>query len=139
MSAARFDSVRVGQSLPPLTLAVTPSVIVAGAMASGDFEVVHHDVAAARARGTPDIFMNILTTNGYVQRFVNDWIAPQGQIRGIELRLGVPNFAGDTLRLTGSVSGKRTEGDVQIVEVAVTGTNSLGAHVTALVRVALPR
>ena len=138
MSAVRFDSVRVGQSLPPLTLAVTPSVIVAGAMASGDFEVVHHDVAAARARGTPDIFMNILTTNGYVQRFVNDWIAPQGQIRGIELRLGVPNFAGEHAALC-SVSGKRTEGDVQIVEVAVTGTNSLGAHVTALVRVALPR
>jgi len=139
MSGMRFEAVRIGQSLPALTLTVTPSVIVAGAMASGDFEVVHHDSAAARARGTPDIFMNILTTNGYVQRFVNDWAAPQGQIRGIELRLGVPNYAGDTLRLTGIVSGKRTESDALIVEVAVTGTNSLGAHVTALVRVALLR
>jgi acyl dehydratase len=139
MSGVRFESVRIGQSLPVLDLSVTPSVIVAGAMASGDFEVVHHDVAAARARGTPDIFMNILTTNGYVQRFVNDWAAPQGQIRGIELRLGVPNYAGDTLRLTGIVTGKRAESEVQIVEVAVTGSNSLGSHVTALVRVALPR
>ena len=139
MSGVRFESVRIGQSLPVLDLSVTPSVIVAGAMASGDFEVVHHDVAAARARGTPAIFMNILTTNGYVQRFVNDWAAPQGQIRGIELRLGVPNYAGDTLRLTGIVTGKRAESEVQIVEVAVTGSNSLGSHVTALVRVALPR
>jgi acyl dehydratase len=139
MSGVRFESVRIGQSLPVLDLSVTPSVIVAGAMESGDFEVVHHDVAAARARGTPDIFMNILTTNGYVQRFVNDWAAPQGQIRGIELRLGVPNYAGDTLRLTGIVTGKRAESEVQIVEVAVTGSNSLGSHVTALVRVALPR
>jgi len=139
MSGVRFESVRIGQSLPVLDLSVTPSVIVAGAMASGDVEVVHHDVAAARARGTPDIFMNILTTNGYVQRFVNDWAAPQGQIRGIELRLGVPNYAGDTLRLTGIVTGKRAESEVQIVEVAVTGSNSLGSHVTALVRVALPR
>jgi acyl dehydratase len=139
MSGVRFESVRIGQSLPVLDLSVTPSVIVAGAMASGDFEVVHHDVAAARARGTPDIFMNILTTNGYVQRFVNDWAAPQGQIRGIELRLGVPNYAGDTLRLTGIVTGKRAESEVQIVDVAVTGSNSLGSHVTALVRVALPR
>jgi acyl dehydratase len=139
MSGVRFESVRIGQSLPALNVSVTPSVIVAGAMASGDFEVVHHDVAAARARGTPEIFMNILTTNGYVQRFVNDWVAPEGQIRGIELRLGVPNYAGDTLRLTGIVTGKRADGDAQIVEVAVTGTNSLGSHVTALVRVALPR
>jgi acyl dehydratase len=139
VNGLRFEDVRIGQSLPGLTLTVTPSLIVAGAMASGDFEVVHHDLAAARARGTPDIFMNILTTNGYVQRFVNDWAAPHGQIRGIELRLGVPNYAGDTLQLTGSVSGRRAEGDAQIVEVAVTGTNSLGSHVTALVRVALPR
>src|ERR1700722_16401663 len=135
MSGVRFESVRIGESLPGLTLSVTPSVIVAGAMASGDFEVVHHDVAAARARGTPDIFMNILTTNGYVQRFVNDWAAPRGQIRGVELRLGVPNYAGDTLRLAGLVSGRTAQGDAGLVEVAVTGSNSLGAHVTALVRV----
>jgi acyl dehydratase len=138
MTELSFEAVRVGQSLPALTLSVTSSVIVAGAMASGDFEVVHHDVAAARSRGTPDIFMNILTTNGYVQRFVNDWVAPGGQIRGIELRLGVPNYAGDTLRLTGIVSGKSAQGEGGVIEVSVTGANSLGSHVTAVVRVVLP-
>ena len=106
MSVLSFDRVREGEALPALSLAVTPSVIVAGALASGDFEVVHHDVQAARARGTPDVFMNILTTNGYVQRFVNDWAAPAGRIRSVELRLGVPNFAGDTLKLTGVVRAK---------------------------------
>jgi acyl dehydratase len=136
MSAVRFDQVRAGEALPPLTLAVTPSLIVAGALASGDFEVVHHDVQAARARGTPDVFMNILTTNGYVQRFVNDWAAPAGRIRSVELRLGVPNFAGDTLKLTGIVRAKHAE--ARIVEVAVTGANRLGQHVAATVRVALP-
>jgi 3-oxo-4,17-pregnadiene-20-carboxyl-CoA hydratase beta subunit len=138
MTELRFAEVRIGQSLPGLTLSVTPSVIVAGAMASGDFEVVHHDAAAARARGTPDIFMNILTTNGYVQRFVNDWAAPRGQISGIELRLGVPNYAGDTLRLAGIVTGARAHGAGGVIEVAVTGSNTLGSHVTALVRVVLP-
>ena len=138
MPTISFDAVRIGEPLPPLTLAVTPSVIVAGATASGDFEVVHHDVPAARARGTPDIFMNILTTNGYVQRFVNDWVAPSGEIRAIELRLGVPNYAGDTLTLSGIVSAKRQEQGVCVLEIAVTGTNSLGQHVTAVVQVELP-
>jgi acyl dehydratase len=136
MSAISFDTVRAGEALPPLTVAVTPSVIVAGALASGDFEAVHHDVQAARARGTPDVFMNILTTNGYVQRFVNDWAAPAGRIRSVELRLGVPTFAGDTLKLTGIVRAKHAE--ARIVEVAVTGANRLGEHVAATVRVALP-
>jgi acyl dehydratase len=119
-------------------VAVTPSVIVAGAMASGDFEAVHHDVPGARARGTPDIFMNILTTNGYVQRFVNDWAGPAARIRSVAIRLGVPNFAGDTLRLSGVVRDKRAEGAEHIVELAVTGTNSIGEHVAAVVRMALP-
>jgi len=38
------------------------SAIVAAAMATNDFEKVHHDKAAAQASGVPDIFMNILTT-----------------------------------------------------------------------------
>jgi acyl dehydratase len=135
MTALSFDRVREGEALPPLSVAVTPSVIVAGALASGDFEVVHHDVQAARARGTPEVFMNILTTNGYVQRFVNDWAAPAGRIRSVQLRLGVPNFAGDTLKLTGVVRAK--DAAARIVEVAVIGANRLGEHVAATVRVAL--
>jgi acyl dehydratase len=138
MSEVTFHSIVIGQPLPPLTLSVTTSAIVAGALASGDFEVVHHDPAAARARGTPDVFMNILTTNGYVQRFVNDWLAPAGRIRAIDLRLGVPNFPGDTLKLTGSVRAKHEAGDERIVEIAVSGANSLGEHVTATVQVVLP-
>jgi uncharacterized protein len=135
--AVRFDSVVPGATLSPLTIAVTPSLIVAGALASGDFEVVHHDKRAAQERGTPDIFMNILTTNGYVQRYVSDW-APAGRIRSVDIRLGVPNFAGDTLKLTGIVQSKTEAGGERIVELAVRGANALGEHVAATVRVALP-
>jgi uncharacterized protein len=135
--SVEFDAVVLGTTLPALTIAVTPSLIVAGALASGDFEVVHHDKQAAQERGTPDIFMNILTTNGYVQRYVGDW-APAGRIRSVDIRLGVPNFAGDTLRLTGSVRSKAEANGERIVELAVRGANALGEHVAATVRVALP-
>ena len=136
--ARTFAQVEIGEVLPPLTVAVTPSLIVAGALASGDFEVVHHDVPAARARGTPDIFMNILTTNGYVQRFVNDWAGPGARIRAIRIRLGVPSFAGEQLRFAGSVTAKRAEAGMQLLDVEVRGVNSLGEHVTATVSVELP-
>jgi acyl dehydratase len=135
MNLVSFEGVKAGDALPRLTLLVSASVIVAGATASGDFEVVHHDVKAAQARGTPDIFMNILTSNGYVQRFVNDW-APQGRIRAVDIRLGVPTFSGDTLNFTGVVKEKHDA--ERTVDIAVTGTNSIGQHVVATVRVALP-
>ena len=136
MTPVNFEQVRAGDALPALSILVSASVIVAGATASGDFEVVHHDVKGAQARGTPDIFMNILTSNGYVQRFVNDWAGPASQIRSVEIRLGVPTFAGDTLRFEGRVTA-RNEAE-RALEIAVTGTNSLGQHVAATVCVAWP-
>jgi acyl dehydratase len=122
----------VGEALPELVVPITPTRIVAGAIASRDYQDVHHDVTAARAKGSPDIFMNILTTNGYVGRYVTDWAGPEARILKIAIRLGVPNYPGDTMTLTGSVI--RTEED-GTVEVAVRGANRLGDHVTGTVTV----
>jgi acyl dehydratase len=138
MAPLAFEDIAIGTELPPLTVGVTPSLIVAGAIASGDFEVVHHDHKAAQQRGTPDIFMNILTTNGYVQRYVNDWTGGGALIRAVDIRLGVPNFAGDTLRLTGVVRVAEQQDGERRLEVAVRGANSLGEHVTATVRLVFP-
>ncbi len=137
-SAMTYDGVQAGQQLPGLDIPITASLIVAGAIATGDYSLVHHDKAHAQAAGTPDIFMNILTSNGLVQRFVNDWAGPAARIRSVKLRLGAPNFPGDTMKLAGTVKGKEVVGQDKLVDVAVSGTNSLGEHVTATVRVALP-
>jgi acyl dehydratase len=115
-------------TLPILSVEVTPTLVIAGALATRDFQDVHHDRDRAVARGSKDIFLNILTTTGLVQRYVLDW-APDAVITRISLKLGVPCHADDTLTFTGSVSA--VDGDVTTVEVV--GTNSLGAHVTATV------
>ena len=123
---------KVGAVLPELVVPITPTRIVAGAIASRDYQDVHHDVTAARAKGSPDIFMNILTTNGYVGRYVTDWAGPRARILKIAIRLGVPNYPGDTMTLTGSVIRAEEDGTV---EVAVRGANRLGDHVTGTVTV----
>ncbi len=97
----------MGDELPPLELPITPTVIIAGAIASRDFQDVHHDRDLAVQRGSKDIFMNILTTNGYVGRFVTDWAGPEGLLRSVDIRLGAPNYAGDTMKMTGRVKEKR--------------------------------
>ena len=128
--------VRVGEDLPPLTIEITTSLIVAGAIASRDYQDVHHDRDLARARGAKDIFMNILTTNGLVGRFVTDWAGPDAALRKVSIRLGAPNYPGDTMTLTGSVTAK--DDDARAVTVTLQGANSLGNHVTGTVEVALP-
>lgn len=120
--------IAVGQALPEARLPITASAIVAGAIATNDFQNVHHDKAAAQATGVPDIFMNILTTNGIVQRYVGAW-APTARIASAQLKLGAPNFVGDEMVLTGEVAGI----DGGRVRVAVSGRNAIGEHVSATI------
>jgi acyl dehydratase len=131
----KLSDVNVGDSLPELPIPVTTSLIVGGAVASRDYTPVHHDKSAAQAAGMQDVFMNILTTNGLVGRYVTDWAGPNAAIRNVNIRLGTPNLPGDTMTLTGTITSKEG-GEVQ---VEVTGKNAWGNHVTGTVRVALPQ
>lgn len=121
-----------GDPLPELRIEVTPTFVVSTALATRDFQDVHHDRDAAVTRGSKDIFLNILTTTGLVQRHVTDWAGPDAVIRGIALRLGAPCYAYDTLVFTGRAAEERDGENV----IEVVGGNSLGDHVTATVRVA---
>ena len=138
MTAAtlRHGDVEVGDALPPLAIPLTRTLIVATAIASRDYQDVHHDPGLALQRGSKDVFMNILSTNGFVGRFVTDWAGPDAVVRAVSIRLGAPNYPGDTMTLTGSVTAKDEDG---VVEVTLRGANQLGDHVTGTVRVALPR
>jgi acyl dehydratase len=130
----RLSEVSVGEALPPLAVPITATVIVAGAIASRDYQDVHHDRELAVARGSKDIFMNILTTNGWVGRYVTDWAGPEALLRSVDIRLGAPNYPGDTMTLTGRVAAKQDG----LVTLEVKGANGLGNHVTGTVTLALP-
>ena len=124
----------VGDVLPSIEIPASVRNIVATAIASRDYQDVHHDVAMAQERGSKTIFTNILTSNGYVLRLVTDWAGPLSVVKSAKIRLGVPNYAGDVLTLGGEV----TAVDGKTVTVAVRGSNSLGDHVTGTVVVELP-
>jgi acyl dehydratase len=143
MTNGKTDSLRggdvaVGDELPTFELPVTSTVIVAGAIASRDFMPAHHDAEFAKAQGAPDLFMNILTTNGYVSRFITDWAGPEAMIRKIAIRLGAPSVPGQPLRFSGHVADSKREGDEQVFELTIRATNDLGDHATGTVIVTLP-
>ncbi|MCV7014269.1 MaoC family dehydratase [Mycolicibacterium madagascariense] len=117
----------VGTTLPELTLYGDPTFIVSTAIATRDYQDVHHDRDKAQAKGSKDIFVNILTDTGLVQRFITDWAGPNAVIKSIGLRLGVPWYAYDTVTFRGEVTAVENG----MVTLKVTGTNSLGDHVIA--------
>lgn len=132
-----FDEVNVGDELAPLPIPLTRTFIVATAISSRDYQDVHHDPTLANQRGSKDIFMNILTTNGLVGRYISAWGGPNALIKKVAIRLGAPNYPGDTMTLTGKVAAKDEASAT--VDVEVVGKNGLGNHVTGSVRVVLPR
>ena len=136
--SVRSSEIAVGDELPSFNLPVTSTVIVAGAIASRDFMPAHHDSEFAKAQGAPDMFMNILTTNGYVSRFVTDWAGPEAMVRSIKIRLGVPAVPGQPLRFSGQVSQTSHAEDECVIELAVRASNELGDHATGTVVVTLP-
>ena len=120
-------SVQVGTKLPELAIYGDPTFIVSTAIATRDYQDVHHDRDKAQAQGSKDIFVNILTDTGLVQRYLTDWAGPSARIRSIGLRLGVPWYAYDTVTFTGEVTAVQED----LVTVKVVGSNSLGDHVVA--------
>lgn len=127
-----------GDALGEEQIPVTPTFVVSTAIATRDFQDVHHDRDSAVERGSADIFVNILTTTGIVQRYVTDWAGPEALVRNIAVQLGVPCYAHETLNLYGQVVEiAREDGETRHV-VEVLGRNTLGEHVRGTVRVALP-
>ncbi len=129
----RASDLAVGDSLPPFDLPVTSTVIVAGAIATRDFMPVHHDRDYAQAQGAPDIFMNILTTNGYVSRYISDWAGPESMQRKISIKLGGPAVPGQALKFTGQIISINRESDEYTIEVSVQARNDFGDHATGTV------
>jgi acyl dehydratase len=134
----QWADIHVGDEVTTLEIPITTTMIVAGAIASRDFMPVHHDRDYAKQQGSPNLFMNILTTNGYCVRFLTDWAGPEAMVKNLSIRLGVSCFPDDPLRFTGSVTEKIAGSNGEnFVNVAFKGSNSLGDHVSGTATLSL--
>ena len=131
-----YADISVGDRLPTLDIDISTGLIVGAALATRDFEPVHHDKSAAQAGGLPDVFMNILTSQGLMQRFVTDWSGPETVVKSLDVKLGAPNVPGMVMTVTGEVAARKNG----LVDVAVTGANNIwGMHMQGTVRIELPQ
>ncbi len=124
---------KLHDTLPEWSVPITPTLVVSTAIATRDFQDVHHDRDLAQSHGSKDIFLNILTSTGLVERYVTDWAGSDTEVRGIAIRLGAPAYPYDTLTFSGEV----TSVEDGLAVISVTGTVSLGSHITGTVKVAV--
>jgi acyl dehydratase len=119
-----------GVHCDPVAVPVTPTQVIAGALATRDFYPVHHDRDFARARGNADFLMNSLTTNGILARIVGEWTG-QAPLQRLTTRIISPAYVHDELTVTGVVTDLTT----MTAEVTVRAALRAGVHAEAVARV----
>ncbi|MFA7585960.1 MAG: MaoC/PaaZ C-terminal domain-containing protein [Novosphingobium sp.] len=129
------SAIQVGETLPEIVIPLTPTSIAAAAIATRDYQPVHHDLDRSRDLGSEHVFLNTHSTAGYLERLVKEWTGPGAFLKSVKFRLGTPSYAGDTLRLQGEVSTVSDDG--KLAEIRVIGLNSRGVHVEGTVTVGL--
>ena len=137
MKTLNYADVNIGDKLPDLDLPITASLVSCAALATRDFEPCHHDKTVAQSMGLPDVFMNILTSQALMARFVTDWSGPEAVMKALKVKLGAPNVPGMTMTVSGEIVEKND--NEKSIKVDVTGENNIwGMHMSGSVQIALP-
>ncbi len=129
------SEIATGDDLPLCPIALSPRLIVSTALATRDFQDVHHDRDAAQRKGSADIFMNILSTAGITARWLGDWAGDDAVFENIKIQLGAPNYPYDTMTMSGEVQENTDNGSTII---GFSGDNKLGSHVKGTASIRFP-
>ena len=133
-----WEDVKEGEELPPFSRKITRTTIIATAIASRDFQPVHHDHEAAKKEGARDIFLNIISTGGFVGKYLTDWSGPEGELRKISMKLGATVYPGDTLIAGGKVARKYTKDNEHMVDIEFHFSVEAGPHAWGTATMVLP-
>ena len=104
------DLVKAGDTLPELSVDVTATNVVLGAMASRDWRPMHHDYKFATERnGVQDIFVNTPNQAAWFERYISDWAGPYGRLGRIQFRMKDSVFPEDAMVFHGKVKRVNTD------------------------------
>jgi acyl dehydratase len=126
MKAISFDTVQVGDELPPLQLApVNRTTLALFAGASGDHNPIHIDIDVARRSGMPDVFAQGMLGMAWLGRVITGWV-PQSQLRRFDARFQGITHVGNAMRCSGRVVEKIDHDGEHCVRIELWSVNQFG-------------
>jgi acyl dehydratase len=121
-----FDSVEVGDALPPLALPpLNRTTLALYAGASGDHNPIHIDIDFARQAGAPDVFAHGMLSMAWLGRMLTGWTA-QRNLREFDVRFSAITQIGERITCSGRVAEKLERDGERLVRVEVQTTNDAG-------------
>ena len=126
MSLPTYDSVQVGDALPPLQLPpVDRTTLALFGGASGDHNPIHIDTDFARRAGMPDVFAQGMLGMAWLGRVVTRWI-PQSQLRRFDARFQGITHLGNAMLCSGRVVEKLDINGERCVRIELGSVNQFG-------------
>lgn len=126
MSTLSFDSLNVGDPLPPLTQApINRTTLALFAGASGDHNAVHIDLDAVRRAGMPDVFAHGMLSMAYLGRLLIQWV-DQRQLRQFGVRFVGITQLGHQITCCGRVVEKFEADGERRVKLEISTANQYG-------------
>jgi len=115
----RWDDVREGDELVPLSFPVTMRALMIDVAGTRDLYPIHHDRDFAKASGARDIFVNTMFYEGLFGRLATDWAGPEAFLRKLRFSMNGPNCLGDTITSRGWVVAKREEDGAKLLDLEI--------------------
>ena len=125
-AALTFDSVQVGDALPPFqTPPISRLNLALYCGASGDHNPIHVDSDFARSAGMPDVFAHGMLSMAWLARVLTNWV-PQSAIRAYSVRFAAITQVAETITCAGVVTEKFEVDGERRVRLSLTTANAEG-------------
>jgi acyl dehydratase len=121
-----FNTIQVGDTLPPLTLApINRTTLALFAGASNDHNPIHIDLDYARKARMPDVFAHGMLSMAYLGRLLTQWV-DQRKLREFGVRFTGITHLGHTITCTGKVVEKFEKDGERLVRLEIQTANQYG-------------
>jgi acyl dehydratase len=111
-----FEDVKEGDTAPARSHTLTRTDLVQYAGASGDFNPMHHDEIKATKAGLPSVFGHGMFSMGFLAAALNAYVGV-GRLTRYKVRFAKQTWPDDVLTTAITVTGKRTEGGQNLVDL----------------------
>ena len=124
-----FEDVEVGSELPTITKKISIEQLAMYAAVCWDFRPEHYDSGTAQKYGFRAPYADGPMITAFLGQVATGWMGPKGIFKKITASYRVMVFPGDILSCKGQVTGKRMEGDSNLVECDVWAENQKAERV----------
>ena len=129
MTRITFEDIDIGDSPEPVTREVTPRQLVQYAAVSQDFTPIHFNTAYAQGAGHENVIIHGALKSAILSQWLAEWAGGIDAVKRLETSYRGIDYAGK-VSCTGTVTGKRVEDGVGLVDLDIQFRNAEGEVTT---------